>query len=67
MVSEIYFLSPGLVSAVQCDSEDVLSWIPVPNDEHPQEQGSRAKHSQVTCTSEAALQFSIYQQHFYLL
>ena len=30
----------------------VLPWIPEPNDQRQQEQGSRAKHSRKTCTSE---------------
>ena len=30
------------------------TFCPVPNDEHQQEQGSRVKHSGVTCTSECS-------------
>ena len=44
--------SPGLRSEVQSDSENVLSWIPVPNGERQQKQGSGAYQLRVTCTSE---------------
>ena len=42
----------GLRSEVQSDSEWVLLWIPVPNDELQIEQGPRENHSRVIFTFE---------------
>ena len=41
------YCTAGLRSVVHSDSKCVLPWIPVPNDERQQEQGSRSK----SCTS----------------
>ena len=41
----------GCVQLINVNA-NVLPWIPVHNDERQQEQGSKAKHSRVTCTSQ---------------
>ena len=45
----------------------VLPWVPAPNNERHQEQGSRAKHSRVTCTFERSLDFFIYFFFIYFI
>ena len=51
MLLSVSVAIPGLHSDVQSDN-NVLAWIPVPNDERQQELWSRTKHSWVTCIFE---------------
>ena len=48
--------------------ENGLPWISVPNDERQQKQGSRAKHSWVTCTYEfsSVLTIDVRTPFFYI-